>query len=342
MKNRSMTSALGTKITIDFLRERRIDPEPLLKAAGLDATLTYNAKVRVPFSSQASLFELAAEATNDEFFGLRVAQNSNPLELGALSYISFASATFGDALANFRRYLRLVSDSDSLDLRSEGDRICVAAIPKSRAEQPGRQMIDCSKFYFIDFCRRLTGGRVTPAGARFQYDFSGDPGEHISLFGCPVSFGHDLGQIVFMESDLAAEIDTSDHLLHSALKMHCEALLLRAGPTFPELETTVRRGIAELLPLQKAKADLVAKDMGISERSLQRKLAADGTSFSEIYDNLRRDLAYQYLQETDESIAHIAFILGYSNQSSFNSSFKRLTGTTPGEVRGSIMKSKKS
>ena len=81
-------------------------------------------------------------------------------------------------------------------------------------------------------------------------------------------------------------------------------------------------------------SDAVAKMLGLSERSLQRRLNEEGTTFLTLKDEVRKDLSLNYVRNMNIDIAEIAFLLGYSDQSTFSRSFKRMTGKSPSEVRG--------
>ncbi len=89
----------------------------------------------------------------------------------------------------------------------------------------------------------------------------------------------------------------------------------------------------ELIPTGEARAKIVAAELGMSERTLVRRLGELGTSFADIVDRLRHDLARKYLNQQDLSLTHIAFLLGYSNQSAFSSACRRWTGKAPRELR---------
>jgi len=335
LKERATANSLGTKIAIAELRLQSIDPGPLLTAAGLDPDMEYGSHLDAPFFGQARFYELAAKALEDPFFGIRIAKLSDPFELGAISYVSLTSATFGDALSNFRRYLKLLSNVDVLEFRFDKDHVNIAGVRRFDGIGEYRQMFDSSAMYVVRFCARLTSDRIAPLEVRLPYEFSGDPAGHVAHFGCQVTFGHSRAQILFRREDLTLSLKTANTGLQDVLAAHCDALMRESNDDMPGFINEVRDTVARLLPRQRTKAKFIAAELGLTERTFQRKLSDLGFSFSHIRDEVRRDLAYKYLLETDEKIAHIAYILDYSSQSSFSSSFRRLTGKTPGEVRRS-------
>jgi AraC-like DNA-binding protein len=119
------------------------------------------------------------------------------------------------------------------------------------------------------------------------------------------------------------------------LTAYCEAVLKEHGTHKAGLLQKVERRIVDLLPKGTAKARVIATDLGISERTLTRQLAALGTSFDDVLDRLRSDLALKYVRESDLSLAEVSFLLGFANPPAFSLAFKRWTGKTPGELRRS-------
>jgi AraC-like DNA-binding protein len=152
-------------------------------------------------------------------------------------------------------------------------------------------------------------------------------------FGCKVSYLQNRWQIVLKSSDMAIPLDTSDYRLLKVLTAYCETVLKEHGRRQAGLLQKVEQRIVDLLPKGDARARVIATELGISERTLTRQLAALGTSFNDVLDDLRHDLALKYIRESDLSLAEVSFLLGYANQPAFNLAFKRWTGKTPSELR---------
>jgi AraC-like DNA-binding protein len=117
------------------------------------------------------------------------------------------------------------------------------------------------------------------------------------------------------------------------LVAHCEAVLKDRRMRRARLLQTVEQRIHDLLPKGAARATVIATELGFSQRTLTRQLAALGTSFNHVIDRLRNDLALKYLRETDLSLAQVAFLLGYANPPAFTLAFRRWTGKSPSELR---------
>jgi AraC-like DNA-binding protein len=120
------------------------------------------------------------------------------------------------------------------------------------------------------------------------------------------------------------------------LRQYCRDILSTQPEPQPLLVERVERVIADQLANGQAKLDVVAAEVGMSSRSLSRRLSEMGTSFNDLIEGLRKQIAHRYLHETDMSCTQIAFVLGYSDVSSFNHAFKRWSGETPTAARKSL------
>jgi AraC-like DNA-binding protein len=153
------------------------------------------------------------------------------------------------------------------------------------------------------------------------------------FFGCKVRYGERRARIVLKAKDLAIPIPTADHRLLKILRQLAEAMLSESGHTGDGLVPKVERLVVDLLPRGMARAKVIATELGMSDRTLSRRLAGEGTSFDEILDRLRHDLAQRYITASNLSLGQIAFNLGYANQPAFTTAFKRWSGKSPSELR---------
>jgi AraC-like DNA-binding protein len=134
-------------------------------------------------------------------------------------------------------------------------------------------------------------------------------------------------------SDLHLKLVAADHRLLAVLRHYCEDVLSRHAAQVPPLVEMVERLIVERLTKGEASLDAAATELGMSSRSLSRKLAELDTSFNGIVGSLRKDLALRSLQESNLSLTEIAFLLGYSEVSTFTHAFKRWAGKSPAAYR---------
>ena len=157
--------------------------------------------------------------------------------------------------------------------------------------------------------------------------------EHARLFRCSVKFGAPSNRLTFASSLLSLPIARADASLCALLDRHAEELLAKFPPR-DSLIDQVRGIIADEFRGGDPSLERVADQLGLTPRTLQRKLHELGTSHNELLDQMRRQLAMRYLREHEMAICEVAYLLGFSESSSFHRAFKRWTGITPKEYRG--------
>lgn len=324
---------LGASIVMQELRRQGFDVEKIASAARLEERTLNRKDAWIPFCKHAELLEIAAQETGDECLGLRAAMLVDPRDLGAIGYVGLSSRTLGDALVNLKRYLATINEAVRLDLSIEANLARLAFEPVDPSFLRDRQAMEFAAGAHVHGYRFFTRRRIAPLEVQFAHAFAGGAKDQQRLLGCPVSFGRNRSQIILNQQDLALPIDSADDRLLEVLKSHCDEILKQRARDNPQDLARVERCIVDLLPKGEAKARIVAREMGMSERSLVRYLAGMGTSFTEVLGKLRHELALKYLQQSDLNLDHITFLLGYANQSAFSTAFKRATGRTPREMR---------
>ena len=159
------------------------------------------------------------------------------------------------------------------------------------------------------------------------------PAEFRSLLGCEIEFGSAVDEVVFPGAVALMPIGSADSHLNELLMKYCEEALAHRAPARTSLRSSVENAMAPLLPHGKANAVEIARRIGMSHRTLARRLSSEGLTFSEIAEELKGDLARQYLRDGDLPISQIAWLLGYREVSAFTHAFRRWTGMTPRQSR---------
>jgi AraC-like DNA-binding protein len=169
----------------------------------------------------------------------------------------------------------------------------------------------------------------------FQHSKPQATSEHERLFRCPVIFNAPFNKLTFNSASLDLPIEQADEGLCRMLDRHAQELLAKYPPR-DTVTDNARTVITRELNGGNPSLEHVAAQLGLSERTLQRKLQELGTSHNDLVEQIRRDLAMRYLQEPDMAICEVAYLTGFSEPSSFHRAFKRWTGVTPGEFRQGI------
>ena len=177
--------------------------------------------------------------------------------------------------------------------------------------------------------REHAGRNVRPTNVAFAHARSSDLREFERFFGCPVEYGAPTDRWTFSNETLALPLLTGDPYLLETLQPFCDEAAKERNTPKGTLRASVENEVQKFLPHGKAKRQTVAKALGMSERTLSRKLTEERTTYDEIVDQLRRSLALQYIKDRGISLSQIAWLLGYEGSTSFNHAFVRWTGGSP-------------
>jgi AraC-like DNA-binding protein len=176
--------------------------------------------------------------------------------------------------------------------------------------------------------QQLAGASWRPQRVVFGHPRPRDTAEHARIFDCPVSFGGDEHlRLEFDAGDLERPVPGADRSLLPIVEQHLDKLLERLSGA--SLVQDVRTALAEMLCDGSPNLRAVAKRLGMSVRTLQRRLEEHDVVFRDLVQEVRRELAERYLAERDANLTEVAFLLGYSELSSFDRAFRRWTGSTP-------------
>jgi AraC-like DNA-binding protein len=281
------------------------------------------------------LLGAASRLTGDLSLGLHLAQAADSRRFGLLSYIASASRDLREAYAHVARFLALWNEGVELRFVSSGGKGVIEV--RSRLIAPSvdglRQLLELSTATLLSIGRRFSGQELLPSEVTFA---TAPPpraarAELERYFG-RVSYGRMTTQIVLSESALELQLTGADPALTSILTRHAEELL---GRLSAQASWRGRTRDMVIAGLGHGRADVVAVagQMGVGVRTLQRRLAGDGTAFNVIVDEARFELATRYLRETSLSQTEIAYMLGFAELSAYYHAFKRWTGSTPAEHR---------
>jgi AraC-like DNA-binding protein len=159
------------------------------------------------------------------------------------------------------------------------------------------------------------------------------PADVKAVFTSAIRFGAGVDEIVFPLSARSVPIVNADPYLNSFLLRYCEEVIARRRVRQGTWRLRVENAIAPLLPHGEASVQKVAERLGVSQRTLARRLGDENVTFLEVLNELRLGLARQYLSEDDLKIAEVAWLLGYQEISAFSHAVKRWTGETPTQWR---------
>jgi AraC-like DNA-binding protein len=324
---------IWARLVVQDLEKRGMDAPGGLRKAGLSALAIADEEGWIPFTKHSALLDYAADQTGDGCYGARFATKIDIRDGGALGYIGLASKSLEDALRNLERYSRVVTEAIQFRLTIEGETATLEGVADRELLLRCGQAAEFGASLLVSCHRASSGRHITPIEIRFPHRREHGAGELKQILGCPVSFNCDHFEQVLNRSDLAIPIPSSDDKLLALLMKHAEMVLSERGANSPDLLRRLERRIAELLPTGQARAKILAGEMGMSERTFHRRLEKTGVTFGDLVDRLRHELATRYVQDRSVRLGDVAYLLGYANQSSFSTAFRRWTGKAPRQLR---------
>jgi AraC-like DNA-binding protein len=329
-------SVVGAWKVLEAAEKGGADRARLIAGAGIDPERMRDPEAHIPLATHHLLWELATAEANDRALPLRVAEACEPATFSVLGYACMTAATVREALDRLTRFLSLFLQGETITMEQSDDVRLV--LHQTAPKRLGRELSAESTIAKIVITVRMLigegGPTWTPSLVNFAHAAPADSSYHEKLFGCPVRFGTARTELVIPSSMLGMSLAKSDAGLSSFFERHAADILERMGAR-ADATVRVRRAVSEAVHGGEVSETTVARRLGWSERTLRRRLGEEGTSFRQVLDEVRRELAQGWLVQSDMAIGEVAFLLGFSESSNFHRAFKRWTGQTPDEYRRS-------
>jgi AraC-like DNA-binding protein len=310
-----------------------LSPGALRQELGLSLSDFDDPDALLPFETYVAAWEAITRTPESADLGLRLGAHSEPRLLGALGYAMVHAASALGAIELFRRYRRLVSDTLAPEIEVNEAFVTYRLVWPARVARI-YQFADCAFQSTLTLLRAIAGLPAdAPLAVEARYQCPLPPGpDRAATLGCPVWFNAPETRFVLRRAPLEAPLPRASAELFGYLERHADALLRRL-PADGRTSVRARRLITEALRGGEPTPLEVAKKLGLSERTLQRRLREEGSSFAQILDSVRRELAELYLSEPRVAAHEVAFLIGYSEPSAFYRAFRRWTGVTPQAFR---------
>jgi AraC-like DNA-binding protein len=320
----------GTLAIVEVLRDFGIDPAEALTVAGIQPGLLDDPDNLITYRARGRLMAGCAARTACPHFGLLVGQRMNLQALGLVGLLARSSPDVRTALRSIVNYLHLHARGAVMGI--EVDRSL--AILSYNAYQPGVEgadhVGDAAVAMMLNVMRTLCGPRFVPIEARFAHRKPDDVRPFRRFFEVPVRFDAEGHALVFSSDWLRESVPGSDAEMQRLLKKQIDALEARNVDAFPD---SVRSVLRSALLTGHASAGEIAALFAIHPRTLSRRLEDFGTSFQELVDEGRFDIARGMLEHAALDVTQIADSLGYTRASAFIRAFRRWSGTTPTQWR---------
>lgn len=313
------------------LTRRGFDAGLVIKHCSLPEDAARQAEVWVSMRTLRQVSDECVRLTNDPSFGFHAGTS---LERGAYGVVEFAARcvpNLEQALERLVRYSSLVGELLVFELETVKGGLALHHSVPGDAQAFGRQVNEFFVAVAMHVGRQLVGPRLKPLRAWLAHDET-NLEELREFLGCPVTIDAGRNGLAFATADLRKPVESADPALLSVLEHHA-AKAVEARPRQSGLVPQVRELIRESLPRGGSVVELVATRLHMSGRTLQRRLTAEGKTFQQVLDQLRREVAVQAVTEQKNTLGEIAFMLGYSDLRTFTRAYRRWTGLTAGAAR---------
>jgi len=322
-----------TDILWKLLEVHGRDPEPLFTRAGISPDAIKTAGARVPFSVIDRLWREASQIITDPCFGLRAGEFWHPSHWHALGYAWLSSRTLRDGLNRVQRYSHMLSPTAEIVL--EDNKAGLTLILESApgiAPRPNR--IDALFASLLEMCRINYGREFNLVSVKLRREKPPCFQAYQEIFEAPVEFEAAQDSLILPSAAVDQPLISDNPqlvLLHDRIIIDYLAKLKKGN-----IVNRVKAAILNRLPSGEASQQKVAPLVGLSVRSLQRKLKGQDTSYQKLVDEIRSELAHSYISDMETDLTEIAFLIGFSEQSAFSRAFKRWTGKSPKQVREAL------
>ena len=327
-----MISSAAAAGFVEAIEAAGRDPDDVLRPVGLDRSAVSDRHGFIPSAAFTLALEEAARVTGDDCFGLHFGERYHPKDIGALAYVVLNSPTIAVAFENVARYLRIYNEAATVSF-VQGDKHAflqhqLRDVPLQRRRQHEEYALTVG----LAVIRMMAGSEWRPLEVWFEHEAPPRTSEHARVFGAPVLFRCD-GNVMVIERDFCdRQVPTADRRLYPILEDYLERQLEKR-PTENRFVVSVRTAIGNAMKEGEPKVTDVAAAIGLSVRTLQRRLGESGVDYRALVDDIRHELALRYLRDRRHTLSDVAYLLGYSEISAFSRAFRRWTGATPSDYR---------
>ena len=313
-----------------------LDTDLLLQSAGIARETLEDPDALLPNRDVGALWAKAYQLSGDPVLSLHAAECCPLGAYKVIDYIGANARDVGEAFRYVARYFKLLNTAVTLSIDESGDPVTFELAGASSGTAVSRPYAEYLLAVFVLHMQAGTGVPLALREATFTYPRPSDIGEHERIFGCPVRFEAEHNRLYIDGTAWQTPMITPHEGVLRVLIEHADLLMARL-PRGPDLVERTRRAIAGRLRGGEPSLSNVARELGISERSLQRHLRELGYTYKALDDEVRLATARLYLQQPDFSLAEVGYLLGFADQSAFNRAFKQWAGSTPKQARAQLM-----
>lgn len=324
---------LGLSSLFELMAGLGVDATALLTGTGLDARDLDTGRLAISPTQKITIFRNLQALTPDPGVALRAGQQLRFSDFGVYGYVLLSCASFGEAVAFGIQHVSLAGPALAKEFRVEGDE---AIFTGHDVLALGPLLPLVSEFWFAaihSLINKITERPFHPLRVQLPYPRPAHAALYEEVFGCPVSFDAAVLEMRFDARLLSLPLPNANPVTAELCASFCQRMLQEQDDA---PETGILRSIRQQFlksPGEYPGLRDMAERLNMTERTLQRHLAATGTSYHQVVDDMRRRLAIEYLENTALSVEDIALRAGFSDASNFRKAFKKWTGKLPSSYR---------
>jgi AraC-like DNA-binding protein len=328
--SRLSSAVFWVKGIVTALKQEDLDVPALIREAGLNPIALDNPDARVPTETVSRLWRLAVERSGNPAAGLAGAMVPKPSIFDVVGYAMMSSPDLRGVLERAARYIRIVSDAATLNVTTnhDGYRLCLELLGGDDEVPWQRYCFDLMSV--LSFLRWIMEGDLQALALELRAS-TNDAHQCQTASGCQLRFGAEVNALLFAPADVARPLPTAHAELASVHERIASEYLARLDRS--ETVARVRAAILERLADGRPQRAKVARALGMSERTLQRRVEAIGSSFRLLLDETHKEMARTYIERHDLSLAEVAYLLGFNDQSSLFRATQRWFGSSPRQYR---------
>ena len=334
MVNKRTTSSTWMRGVANTLAAQGLDVAALFAQAGLRIENLEHGDFRWPTEGVNRLWTIAAERSGKPDVGLFNPDTPRTVHYGIVGYAMMSSPDLETALARLIRYNGVVSSASTISFEpAKGGKWTRVELFGNETPIP-RQRYDYMALIMLTFCRWMLSRPIRPLAVAFMHPEPTSLAAYVEAFGAPLRFGAAFNGLLISSEDLASKLATAAPELadvHDRIAWEALCKLEQA-----EISRRAREAVVRHLPDGAPSRATIAAALSMSDHTFQRRLTGEGTSFSKLVDETRRELVQHHLADSRLSSSEIAYLVGYSDQSTFFRATHRWFGESPGEYRARV------
>lgn len=332
MKNTYAISGPKLNVLFEILDEYGIQKIPFLESLQIDPSLFTNHGKKLTVSQLSRLLEHAVLLTDNKDLGLLCGEKSKYMP-NIVCYIMMNCLTVGKALEKYSQYKRIFSDETNIRLSEDNGGYCIemsSSVPEFSTFRTFNDYKLASMFVFLRF---LTSGNIKLQQVSVKHVKPENPAEYLRLFGCPVKFSQSHNALLISKETLNTPITCPNNDLLQHFEQYAQQLLDKISSSESFTKKISQLLIRMMRGGNTPSIESVARINNMSVRKLQNLFEKENTTFKNILQIVRKEMALAYLGDQQILFAEVAYLLGFSDTSSFHRAFKQWTGRTPGQFR---------